>query len=454
MRAAASEPTGEVREYPAGQVFFSTTDRRGVITSVNSTFVRLSRFGEGELLGSPHNIIRHPTMPGAAFHIMWERILDGRPMVAYVRNLARDGAEYLTFSTVTPLRDGFISVRSAVMRPDIFAPVDAAYRDTRERETTWRAEGLSRAEAASRGAEDLSARLRGLGFSDYDDVIRAALPAEVDARRGVAPPSPPAVEPGSPWEPIVAGLVGADRELGMLRARYDAAAGLASELVTARDELARTLALLEQSTDAAAEAAASVADAAPVLVSTARAVATLARGIREDLAPLGAHLDAERARLLDLRAMLALSVLHVDMAMIFAGEALSGEAYGDPRASIADLSDTVASSVAASEHLRTGSAAGLARIADSIDAAHSRLLEFQRMMANWRNLVVRSGVSARLAGVLGPVDESLRGVLAQMQSLAKLAVACRAEAVPAPTEALLAHAAAVGGSVRGLRTAP
>ncbi|MDN4482099.1 PAS domain-containing protein [Demequina lignilytica] len=449
-RPVGAEPTGEVRAYPAGQVFFSTTDRRGVITSVNSTFVRLSRFGEGELLGAPHNIIRHPSMPGAAFHIMWERILAGRPMVAYVRNLARDGAEYLTFSTVTPLRDGFISVRSAVMRPDLFEPVDAAYRETRELEARWRAEGASRADAAARGAADLAARLRALGFDSYDDVLRAALPAEVDARRAVAPPAAPTTEPGSPWSSVVSGLVGVDHELEALRDRYDVAVGLASELTAARDDLQRTLALLQGSTDAAAEAAASVADAAPVLVSTARAVATLARGVGEDLTPLGAALDDQRALLLDLRASLALSVLHTDMALIFAGEALSGEAYGDPVTSIADLAQTVADSVVASDQLRTGSAEGLRRIADAIDAAHGRLLEFQRMMANWRNLVVRSGVSGRLAGVLGPVDDALRGVLGQMQGLTALAAACREQAVPAPTDRLLAHAAAVGEGVRAL----
>lgn len=130
-----SEPTGEFRDFPASKVFFSTTDRKGVIETVNSTFVGLSRFAEGELVGAPHNIIRHPDMPGAAFHIMWERLLSGRPMMAYVKNLARDGAAYLTFSTVTPLGDGFISVRAAVARPDLWAPVERAYAQTHALET-------------------------------------------------------------------------------------------------------------------------------------------------------------------------------------------------------------------------------------------------------------------------------------------------------------------------------
>ena len=53
-------------------------------------------------------------MPGAVFHIMWDRLLSGKSMMGYVTNLAKDGAHYLTFSTVTPINGGFISVRSAV----------------------------------------------------------------------------------------------------------------------------------------------------------------------------------------------------------------------------------------------------------------------------------------------------------------------------------------------------
>src|SRR5680860_1020292 len=88
MEPTAVEPTGEERHYEPEQMFFSTTDRRGVIASVNSTFVGLSRYSEGELVGTPHNLIRHPDMPGAVFHIMWGRLLEGKSMMGYVKNLA------------------------------------------------------------------------------------------------------------------------------------------------------------------------------------------------------------------------------------------------------------------------------------------------------------------------------------------------------------------------------
>jgi len=147
MESTAVEPTGEERHYEPEQMFYSTTDRRGVIASVNSTFVGLSRYSESELVGSPHNLIRHPDMPGAVFHIMWGRLLEGKSMMGYVKNLAKDGAHYLTFTTVTPLPEGYISVRSTVTRPDLWEPISRAYAETRALENRWRATGMSKTQA-------------------------------------------------------------------------------------------------------------------------------------------------------------------------------------------------------------------------------------------------------------------------------------------------------------------
>ena len=156
-RLIGLDPTGEFRDYPPDQVFFSTTDRKGIIEIANSTFVNLAKFSPEELVGAPHNLIRHPDMPGGAFHIMWERLLAGKPMMAYVKNLAKDGAYYLTFSTVTPLGDGFISVRSAITRHDLWGPVSRAYAQTRERER--RVEGRRRERRRGRTAGSRRSRV-------------------------------------------------------------------------------------------------------------------------------------------------------------------------------------------------------------------------------------------------------------------------------------------------------
>ncbi|WP_084073156.1 hypothetical protein [Demequina sp. NBRC 110052] len=421
------------RAYGAEEVFFSTTDRRGVIESVNSTFVRLSRFAAVELLGQPHNIIRHPAMPGGAFRIMWDRLLSGQSMVAYVVNKAKDDAYYRTFSTVTPLGDGFLSVRSAAMRPDLWGPVEAAYEETRRRELRWRDEGLSRAEAARLGADDLQARLSALGFDTYDDVIRTLLPAEVEARRAAAPPHPPVTDPADPLHALVSAIRDVDAALDALLARYSTAAQMAEELAAGRDRLEAGIVELVAAAGAAAAAAATADGAAPALATSARGAVSLAEAVSDDVAPLGAVLAQVRTAVLDLRAGLALSVLHADMCMIFAGEVHSGEAVGDPARSVQELARALAESVTSAERMITYASRGLEAAAERVEAADGRLREFQRLLAGWRNLVVRAGLSEALGPRLGPIDARLNGGLTEMARLAALAKDCRAMAAPVDT---------------------
>jgi len=105
--------TGATHEVGVDQLFFSTTDARGVIRHSNNVFIELSRYRRDELSGAPHNIIRHPEMPGGAFKAMWDTLKTGSPFAAYVRNLAADGSEYDVFATVTPLSaGGALSVRA------------------------------------------------------------------------------------------------------------------------------------------------------------------------------------------------------------------------------------------------------------------------------------------------------------------------------------------------------
>ncbi|MFV0287149.1 MAG: PAS domain-containing protein, partial [Demequina sp.] len=104
------------------QLFFSTTNKLGIIEQANSVFSQISRFSHEELVGKPHNLIRHPDMPQGAFRLMWDTLQAGEPFCAYVVNLAKDGSDYLVFATVTPLGDGYLSVRS---RPCVTALRDA-----------------------------------------------------------------------------------------------------------------------------------------------------------------------------------------------------------------------------------------------------------------------------------------------------------------------------------------
>jgi len=95
----------------------SMTDSKGRITYGNRTFIEFSGYSETELLGSQHNIIRHPDMPRAVFKLLWDKIQSREECFAYVKNMSKDGGFYWVFTNVTPNLDahenitGHFSVR-------------------------------------------------------------------------------------------------------------------------------------------------------------------------------------------------------------------------------------------------------------------------------------------------------------------------------------------------------
>jgi PAS domain S-box-containing protein len=95
-------PTGEARTFAPDELIVSKTDLRGVITYANDVFLRISRYELDEVLGRPHNLIRHPEMPRAVFALLWQTLSEGRELFAYINNLASDGAHYWVLAHVTP----------------------------------------------------------------------------------------------------------------------------------------------------------------------------------------------------------------------------------------------------------------------------------------------------------------------------------------------------------------
>ncbi len=95
-------PTGEARTFAADELIVSKTDPRGVITYANDVFLRISRYELDDVIGRPHNLIRHPEMPRAVFALLWQTLSEGRELFAYINNLASDGAHYWVLAHVTP----------------------------------------------------------------------------------------------------------------------------------------------------------------------------------------------------------------------------------------------------------------------------------------------------------------------------------------------------------------
>ncbi len=111
--------------YPDGNLIVSKTDLKGKLTYCNELFIEMSRYTEEELLGQPHNIIRHPDMPRIIFKLLWDTIQQGNEINAYVKNMAKDGAYYWVFANVTPSYDhndtiiGYFSVRRKPKRESL-----------------------------------------------------------------------------------------------------------------------------------------------------------------------------------------------------------------------------------------------------------------------------------------------------------------------------------------------
>ena len=98
-------------------VILSKTDLKGIITYVNDDFIRISGFTEQELIGQPHNIVRHPDIPPVIFKDLWDTIKKGEPWSHPVKNRRKDGGFYWVVATATPSFDdngkitGYVSVR-------------------------------------------------------------------------------------------------------------------------------------------------------------------------------------------------------------------------------------------------------------------------------------------------------------------------------------------------------
>ena len=83
----------------------SKTDTKSKILYGNKMFIEISGYSEEELLGKPHNILRHPDMPRCAFKILYDHIQNGKEWFGFVKNLRKDGGYYWVFANISPTFD-------------------------------------------------------------------------------------------------------------------------------------------------------------------------------------------------------------------------------------------------------------------------------------------------------------------------------------------------------------
>ena len=139
VRHSSVAPSGEERTFGSDEIIVSKTDARGIIRYANEVFIRVAAYPEAELIGKPHNVIRHPDMPRCVFALLWETIQRGDELFAYIVNLAADGAHYWVLAHVTPSYDasgsiaGYHSNRRLPER-DAIAEISELYAELRAAE--------------------------------------------------------------------------------------------------------------------------------------------------------------------------------------------------------------------------------------------------------------------------------------------------------------------------------
>lgn len=169
------KPIDVESQFNIDELFFSKTDKKGVILSGNSVFTRVSGFTNEELIGAPHNLIRHPDMPKVVFKLLWDTIGANRPIGAYVKNMSKSGSYYWVFAVALPVPDGYISFR---LKPssELLSKVQGLY-------------PLMLAEEKINGMEGagnlLFSTLKQLGIDSYEQFMSMALVTEMSSRTNI-----------------------------------------------------------------------------------------------------------------------------------------------------------------------------------------------------------------------------------------------------------------------------
>lgn len=182
MSAHRPRPVNEERPFTIDELFFSTTDAKGLIRHGNQVFNRVSGYDEAELTGTAHNIVRHPDMPRAVFQLLWDYIQSGRTIAAYVKNLAKDGRYYWVLAVAMPCPGGYLSVRLKPSSP-IFEKAKLIYQEAVAVEKRVEADASQRKEAIAAGLDFIVMQLASAGFASYDEFMQTALAMELSSRR-------------------------------------------------------------------------------------------------------------------------------------------------------------------------------------------------------------------------------------------------------------------------------
>ncbi len=382
-------PRDQEARFLLEELFFSTTDAKGVITFGNDIFVRVSGYPLAGMLGKPHNIIRHPDMPRAVFRLFWNYLHAGRSVVAYVKNLAADGSYYWVCTMVAPIDGGYLSIRLKPSTP-LLTPIRGLYEKLLSIEAA--------AETPQAGMEQAGAALeqavRGLGYTDYGQLMQDILIGEVRSRKERMGARSPAADCPTSGNGDMSELAELSDHCAGLTRHVDDLFSRIGTFMELQKELAETTAFIHKlgrglqylSLNAQVQSAGLLADGVTLQViagqmsDSARSVCGAADEVCRDMAEAMASLRSAATQI-------AMSDLSVEMMQRFLSE-LAGAANQDgTRQRIAQLAQVVESNLAAT-------CDQMADAAQRVGHLDQRLVQFLRGIRTLQILRVTGKVEA------------------------------------------------------------
>lgn len=210
-------------------------------------FRRVSGYSYEELIGQPHNIIRHPDIPRCVFAVLWQYITSGQTIAAYVKNMARDGCYYWVVALVSPIERGYLSVR---FKPtsNLLPIVESVYREILVMEHSLEAPGVSRPDMIAQTTQAIVAKINSLGFADYSAFMHAMLATELKSREEIVAKAGKAGVRSSAWghRGRASNLVGILTECGDVHGQLDDQFKLVDSYVAFQQKLSeRSASLLD-----------------------------------------------------------------------------------------------------------------------------------------------------------------------------------------------------------------
>ena len=418
---------GYERLFDPQDIFFSTTDLKGVIQNTNRTFDTLSRYSRERLIGAPHNIIRHLDMPAGLFRLIWDDLQTRRPACGYITNRAVDGLDYRVFATIVPLRQGYLSVRIKPMDTATRDRVEEAYRRVRAKERDLQARGASRHQLGEFGGRELAAELAALGFPSLHDMTLVTLPREVAALVTAGVRVPAAAPEG----------------LGAVARILNAVAAMEKDtdaLVFELDEYLRLITTMEATHDSARAVEARVGRIGQLVShdvgdSAQTKVLMLSERITELTGVAGAELSGLPSRLkvlhqsvTELRFSVALMRLLTLMVGRFAQSILDGTEV-DAVHSLTDLCEALESGIRGLGPVLQAVSTQVAQLNDALRTVTSSLDRAARRLGQWVDLR-GGGAGSSGSPVIDEVAQLTSRGFPEVRSLAELAAECRGLHLP------------------------